>query len=215
MVMARNRGGVVGFDSSTLDLRPTTANTAANVRLRDARSHHSSWGFTIGKFSVPTRAALKLQPNNATPAAARYRALADITVEDFDAMSAVNVRGMFLVCHKVANHMSADSGGRVMTLSSSIMGRLLPGYTATNGQVDAMTRILAKEVAAKVIMANVVTPGHVRMEVFLAEKDDSDFQSMEARSMGRIAQTTDVVPVVAFLSSNVTDWVNGQVIRVN
>ncbi|KAE8817672.1 Short-chain type dehydrogenase/reductase [Hordeum vulgare] len=78
-----------------------------------------------------------------------------------------------------------------------------------------MTRILAKEVAAKVIMANVVTSGRVRMEVFLAEKDDSDFQSMEARSMGRIAQTTYVVPVVAFLSSNVTDWVNGQVIRVN
>ncbi|XP_051178131.1 NADPH-dependent aldehyde reductase-like protein, chloroplastic [Lolium perenne] len=149
---------------------------------------------------------------------AKYPALADTTVEDFDAMFAVNVRGTFLVCREAANRMPPSSGGRIVTFSSSIMGTLLPGYaayTATNGAVEAMTRILAKEVAAKGVTANVVAPGPVRTELFMAGKDEAFVRSVEARSMGRLAETTDVAPVVAFLASNAAGWVNGQVIRVN
>ncbi|TVU30489.1 hypothetical protein EJB05_22116, partial [Eragrostis curvula] len=67
-------------------------------------------------------------------------------------MFAVNVRGTFLVCREAANRVLAHNGGRIVTFSSSIMGTLLPGYaayTAANGTVEAMTRIMAKEVAAK------------------------------------------------------------------
>lgn len=148
----------------------------------------------------------------------KYPALADTTVEDFDAMFAVNVRGTFLVCREAANRVPAGGGGRIVTFSSSIMGTLLPGYaayTATNGAVEAMTRILAKEVAAKGITANVVAPGPVRTELFLAGKDEAFLKRVEAQSMGRIAETTDVAPVVAFLASDAAAWVNGQVIRVN
>ncbi|KAM3405470.1 hypothetical protein ACQJBY_008136 [Aegilops geniculata] len=148
----------------------------------------------------------------------KYPALADTTVEDFDAMFAVNVRGTFLVCREAANRVPAGGGGRIVTFSSSIMGTLLPGYaayTATNGAVEAMTRILAKEVAAKGITANVVAPGPVRTELFLAGKDEAFLKRVEAQSMGRIAETTDVAPVVAFLASDAAGWVNGQVIRVN
>jgi len=145
-------------------------------------------------------------------------ALADTTVEDFDAMFAVNVRGTFLVCREAANRVPPASGGRIVTFSSSIMGTLLPGYaayTATNGAVEAMTKILAKEVAAKGVTANVVAPGPVRTELFLAGKDEAFVRNVEARSMGRLAETTDVAPVVAFLVSDAAGWVNGQVIRVN
>lgn len=148
----------------------------------------------------------------------KYPALADTAVEDFDAMFAVNVRGTFLVCREAANRVPPGSGGRIVTFSSSIMGTLLPGYaayTATNGAVEAMTRILAKEVAAKGITANVVAPGPVRMELFMAGKDEAFLKRVEAQSMGRIAETTDVAPVVAFLASDAAGWVNGQVIRVN
>jgi len=79
---------------------------------------------------------------------AKYPALADTAVEDFDAMFAVNVRGTFLVCREAASRIPAGSSGRIVTFSSSIVGTLLPGYaayTATNAAVEAMTRILAKE----------------------------------------------------------------------
>ncbi|GJM84703.1 hypothetical protein PR202_ga00396 [Eleusine coracana subsp. coracana] len=148
----------------------------------------------------------------------KYPALADTTVEDFDAMFRVNVRGTFLVCREAANRVPANSGGRIVTFSSSIMGTLLPGYaayTATNGAVEAMTKILAKEVAAKGITANVVAPGPVRTDLFLAGKDETFLKTVEERSMGRIAETTDVASVVTFLVSDAAAWVNGQVIRVN
>ncbi|CAN6299216.1 unnamed protein product [Urochloa humidicola] len=147
-----------------------------------------------------------------------YPALADTAVEDFDAMFAVNVRGTFLVCREAARRVPAGSGGRIVTFSSSIVGTLLPGYagyTATNAAVEAMTKIMAKEVAAKAITANVVAPGPVRTELFLAGKDEAFLRKVEEQSMGRIAETTDVAPVVAFLASDAAAWVNGQVIRVN
>ena len=102
----------------------------------------------------------------------KYPALADTTVEDFDAMFAVNVRGTFLVCREAANRVPAGGGGRIVTFSSSIMGTLLPGYaayTATNGAVEAMTRSLAKEVAATaaprvmVVVANPAAMGWVTL----------------------------------------------------
>ncbi|CAN6288070.1 unnamed protein product [Urochloa humidicola] len=148
----------------------------------------------------------------------KYPALADTTVEDFDAMLAVNVRGTFLVCREAARRVPPGGGGCIVTFSSSIMGTLLPGYaayTATNGAVEAMTRILAKEVAAKGITANVVAPGPVRTELFFAGKDEAFVRKVEERSMGRLAETTDVASVVTFLVSDAAAWVNGQVIRVN
>jgi len=98
------------------------------------------------------------------------------------------------------------------------LGTLLPGYaayTATNAAVEAMTKILAKEVAAKGVTANVVAPGPVRTELFFAGKDEAFVRKVEERSMGRIAETTDVASVVTFLVSDGAAWVNGQVIRVN
>jgi 3-oxoacyl-[acyl-carrier protein] reductase len=62
----------------------------------------------------------------------KYPKLADTTIEDFDAMFMVNVRGTFLVCREAANRIPASSGGRIVTLSSSIMGtRSCPGTRRT------------------------------------------------------------------------------------
>ncbi|GJM84700.1 hypothetical protein PR202_ga00393 [Eleusine coracana subsp. coracana] len=60
-----------------------------------------------------------------------------------------------------------------------------------------MTRILAKGVTA-----NVMVPGPVRTELFLAEKDEAFLRRVAKQSMGRIAETADVAPVVAFLVSD-------------
>ncbi|KAJ1295348.1 hypothetical protein BS78_01G216700 [Paspalum vaginatum] len=148
----------------------------------------------------------------------KYPALADTTVEDFDAMFAANVRGTFLVCREAARRIPPGTGGRIVTFLSSIMATLLPGYTAytvTNGAVEATTKILTKEVAAKGLTANVVAPGPVRTDLFFAGKDEAFVRKVEERSMGSLAETTDVASVLTFLVSDGASWVNGQIIRVN
>nr|CAB3494542.1 unnamed protein product [Digitaria exilis] len=129
----------------------------------------------------------------------KYPALADTAVEDFDATFAVNTRGKFLVCREAARRIPPHSGGRIVALSSTTVAVLLPGYgayTASNAAVEAMTRILAKE-------------------MFFAGKDEAFVRKVEERSMGRLAETTEVASVVTFLVSDAAAWVNGQVIRVN
>ncbi|KAG0549326.1 hypothetical protein BDA96_01G245800 [Sorghum bicolor] len=148
---------------------------------------------------------------------AKYPALADTAVEDFDATFAVNTRGKFLVCREAARRIPPNSGGRIVTFSSSTVAVLTPGYAAyaaSNAAVEAMTRILAKEVAAKGITANVVAPGPVNTDLFFAGKDEASLERVK-KTIGRIAETTEIAPVVTFLASEASSWVNGQVIRVN
>ncbi|XP_066387012.1 NADPH-dependent aldehyde reductase-like protein, chloroplastic [Miscanthus floridulus] len=145
---------------------------------------------------------------------AKYPALADTAVEDFDATFAVNTRGKLLVCREAARRIPPNSGGRIVTFSSSTVAVLPPGYAASNAAVEAMTRILAKEVAAKGITANVVAPGPVNTELFFAGKDEAFLERVK-KTIGRIAETTQIAPVVTFLASEASSWVNGQVIRVN
>ncbi|GJM84701.1 hypothetical protein PR202_ga00394 [Eleusine coracana subsp. coracana] len=148
----------------------------------------------------------------------KYPNLADTAVEAFDATFAVNTRGKFLVCREAARRIPAHSGGRIVTFSSTLAATLVSGYAAyaaSNAAVEAMTKVLAKEVAAKGITANVVAPGPVRTNLFLAGKDEASIRRVAQNSMGRIAETTDIAPAVAFLVSDAARWVNGQVIRVN
>ncbi|KAJ3690447.1 hypothetical protein LUZ61_019611 [Rhynchospora tenuis] len=148
----------------------------------------------------------------------KYPSLADTTVEDFDEIFKVNVRGTFLLCQEAAKRLPGNGWGRIVTFSSSIVGTLLPGYaayTATNAAVETMTRILAKELQGTGVTANVVAPGPVKTELFFAGKDEEFVKRVAEMSSGRIAETKDIAPVVGFLVSEAAGWVNGQVIRVN
>ncbi|KAL6842430.1 hypothetical protein ACP4OV_027857 [Aristida adscensionis] len=148
----------------------------------------------------------------------KYPLLADTTDEDFDAIFAVDTRGKFLVCREAARRIPPGCGGRIVAFSSTTMCTLPPGYAAyvaTNAAVEAMMRVLAKEVAAKGITTNVVAPGPERTELFMAGKDEAFVRRVEQMSMGRIAEPTEIAPAVAFLVGDAASWVNGQVIRVN
>ncbi|WOL13829.1 NADPH-dependent aldehyde reductase-like protein, chloroplastic [Canna indica] len=147
----------------------------------------------------------------------KYPTLAETTVEDFDRTFAINCRGTFLCCREAARRLSRGGGGRIVTISSAPARFLIPrygAYSASHAAVEAMTRILAKELMGTGITANCVAPGPVATEMFFAGKTEKAVEA--ARSLaGRLGETKDISAVVTFLVTDEAEWVNGQVIGVN
>lgn len=98
----------------------------------------------------------------------RPAALADLDLADLDALLRVNVRGTFVVDQQAAQRIS--DGGSIVNVSTSMVRVAPPGlgaYAASKAAVDALTRILAKEVRGRDITVNAVAPGPQRPRPFL------------------------------------------------
>jgi len=143
--------------------------------------------------------------------------VAETTETDFDRIFAINVKGTFFACQQAATRL-ADNG-RIINLSSSTTARLLPAYgayVATKGAVEQLTRSLSKEVGARGITVNAVSPGPTETELFLTGKtsEQIDFFSKQS-AFGRLGRSEDIAEVVAFLASESSRWISGQNIRAN
>lgn len=110
-------------------------------------------------------------------------------------------------------------GGRIISFSSSVIGTYPPGYgvyAGTKAAVEAMTRVLAKELGARGITVNAVAPGPVATELFLDGKPQSLVDAIvKDIPLGRIGEPEDISGVVSFLAGPDGAWVNGQVLRAN
>jgi 3-oxoacyl-[acyl-carrier protein] reductase len=131
----------------------------------------------------------------------------------------VNARGAFLCAREAANRLKRDGGGRIIMVSSSLVGALKPcagAYTASKAAVEAMTKILAKELKGSRLTVNCVAPGPIATDLFFAGKTEEQVKKViEACPLDRLGETSDVAPIVGFLATDASEWVNGQVIRVN
>ncbi|KAL5767941.1 hypothetical protein ACOSQ2_014724 [Xanthoceras sorbifolium] len=143
----------------------------------------------------------------------KYPSIANTCLEEFDHIFSVNTRGAFLSCKEAANRLKHGGGGRIIMLSSSLVGALKPGYGAYTASKAA---ILAKELKGTGITANCVAPGPIATDMFLDGKTEEMVKKViDECPHGRLGQTEDVAPVVGFLATDASEWVNGQVIRVN
>jgi 3-oxoacyl-[acyl-carrier protein] reductase len=146
-----------------------------------------------------------------------YKTVAETTDAEFDRLFAVNVRGTFLACREAAQRMNGM--GRIINFSSSATAMMAPTYgpyVATKGAVEQLTRILAKELGAKKICVNAVSPGPTETELFLAGKSADELERRaQMAALGRLGKPQDMAEVVAFLASEESGWITGQNIRAN
>ncbi|CAK7341385.1 unnamed protein product [Dovyalis caffra] len=153
--------------------------------------------------------------NSAAITDSKYHTIENTSVEDFDRI----FRGTFLCCKEAANRVKQGGGGRIITLSSSLVRALKPNmatYTASKAAVETMTKIVAKELKGTGITANCVAPGPIATDMFLTGITEERIKTViEECPHGRLGQTKDVVPIVGFLASDASEWINGQVIGVN
>jgi 3-oxoacyl-[acyl-carrier protein] reductase len=144
-------------------------------------------------------------------------AIADTSVEDFDRLMATNARGVFLMMRAGAKRL--PDHGRIVSIATTISLTGRPGfgaYAATKGAVEALTRVLSRELGARHITVNAVAPGPTDTALFRKGKSEAQLAASAAFSpMNRVGQPDEIANVVAFLAGPESSWVTGQVVRAN
>jgi 3-oxoacyl-[acyl-carrier protein] reductase len=147
----------------------------------------------------------------------RLATLADSDDALIDSQISVNLRGTINTLREAARRM--PSGGRIINLSSSVVGLYQPTYAvyaATKAGVEAMTHILSRELRGRNITVNAVAPGPTATALFLDGKPQQVIDHLtKLAPLERLGQPEDIAGAVSFLAGPDGAWINGQVLRAN
>jgi len=144
----------------------------------------------------------------------------EISVEEWDSVMAVNLRGTFLAAQACLAPMRRRGGGR-MVFTSSITGPRVssPGhghYSASKGGINGFIRAAAVEFAPDAITVNGVEPGNILTEGMRAERSQEFISGMEASvPLGRLGRPEDIARACLYLASDDAAYVTGTTIIVD
>ncbi|MFD0574476.1 SDR family oxidoreductase [Kitasatospora gansuensis] len=157
--------------------------------------------------TVETFGSLDILVNNA--GVGRFAPLSELTLDDFDDMFSVNVRGIFAAVKAAEPHLT--KGSRIINIGS-VNGDVspFPGlsiYAASKAAVSGLTRALARELGPRGITVNNVLPGPVDTDMNPADGEFADVVTLTA--LGHYGTPDDIAATVVFLSSPAARYVTG------
>lgn len=138
--------------------------------------------------------------------------------EQWDAVINTNLKSIFNYSKAVAKPMMKARGGSIINISSvvGISGNAgQTNYSASKAGIIGFTKSYAKELASRNIRANVVAPGYITTEMTDTLSDKVLEGIKQETPLGRPGNPEEVSNVVAFLASNLSSYITGEVIRVD
>ncbi|MBU0480832.1 MAG: 3-oxoacyl-ACP reductase FabG [Proteobacteria bacterium] len=141
--------------------------------------------------------------------------LAMMQTKDWDLVMRVHLTGFFLVSRLIVKEMMSVRRGRIVAIASTSGEAGQPGqfnYSAAKGGMIAAAKSLAREVAKRKILVNVVSPGLIDTEMIEGLPLD---KMLAGVPLGRVGRPEEVASVVEYLMSDDASYITGQVISVN
>ena len=147
-----------------------------------------------------------------------YRLLLDTTVEEWDAVMAVHLRGAFNCTKAVLPHMIRAGRGRIINISS-VWGQVGAAnevaYSTAKAGLIGFTRALAREVGRAGITVNAVAPGAIETDMLAGLSKEERAELAESIPLNRLGTPEEVASAVVFLASPQAAYLTGQVISPN
>ncbi len=137
---------------------------------------------------------------------------------DFDAVIAVNLKGVFICTQAVVPAMIKQGYGRIVSASSvvGLYGNFgQTNYVATKAGVIGMTKVWARELGRRGITCNVIAPGFIATDMTKGMPEKILQGMVDHTPVGRLGEPADIAYAYLFLASDEASFINGAVLSVD
>lgn len=148
----------------------------------------------------------------------RDKLLVKMTEEDWDSVMTTNVKSCYNTCHAVARAMIKVRAGKIINIGS-VVGEIgnagQVNYAASKAAIVGFTKALAKELASRNILVNVIAPGYIGTPMTEALSDDQKKATLSQIPLGRMGHPDEVAQLALFLASDKANYITGQALFVD
>ncbi len=139
--------------------------------------------------------------------------LAEMSIETWDEMIRIHLRGMFLCTRFVIPHMLKQKSGKVINVTGTfgiIGGADFTHLSAAKAGMIGFTRALAREVGKQGINVNAIAPAIIRTDLYNFMPDEVRDEIVGAYPLGRVGEVEDIASTALFLATKDSDFFTGQ-----
>jgi 3-oxoacyl-[acyl-carrier protein] reductase len=168
------------------------------------------------KFTIEAFGDLHILVNNA--GITRDQVIMMMPEADWDAVITTNLKSTFLCSKAAVKHMMRKRSGRIINIAS-VAGQMgNPGqtnYSASKGGQIALTKALAREVAARNVTVNAIAPGFIDTEILAAMRPETLEAALKLVPLARKGRPEEVAFAAVFLASDEAAFITGQILGVD